>query len=1437
MENPVSKIDLDATMDQVLGYVNFASGNHDSVFFVNLNRLFYHFISLGAADQSEASAQRKNSGRSLAASKTQQPTELIRVALTQRLAELKQTKDTFRDCKQSEAVLSLTFEKLLPAYRKHHRDLLFHQTDEFLFNSFFIGRAFEAVLQQGPPWSREQEIIGATLGRLNNFIGHRPVATLESQKIEPYDHEWIRPVPVYIKGAGTAAGPYFEIITQALAILQQTDPQILKEAQFDPEKLDELAIDPRAFDFDHPINKRPNHHFGQWDEHQIDGSGFYRRFIIHQVTLDSLLSRVEDEMAGSSIGDSAENAQQTRDELVWEASAVLAGTMLMASGVSGAGPGAFDSNTTLSHLLPVIAGYRDRFYSDLMQRLEEPHRSRLHSESLKRQQAFGAVRQDLNARLSQRRASQLVNCRLASIYARMGYPEAATKQSKVVPVAAARITCQIDCLLNEAARAISKGELDDAFQAIPAAMRRLHRGIHCGAIVDPWNILGFDANYSLFPAIENSIRDHRVFDLVDLMERIFAICSRLWSEAAASDRTEMCAAIRNEFFAIVTWWRQFAAHEVMSVEAVDADEIFQAAELVAEALNLWHKGGAAAGDISFWAEHAELFDSPKAYALVIDALMQRDDYTTSTALLVNWLSQADEIPLQLGDSSFHQLVFQWIFEQKNLLRIPVDVGEAPNAANTGSISTNDPATSAGTQPNPAPNSPQEIWGRIRKFYDFIEANAEHYWNVPTFHFDQRIVSQQEVDPGFDELDELMDDEYSEESENDDLFRAAYDDVTYSDTTDDGFEGEVFDGSLTSDDALEAEVDRVLDRLEFLSTVACYWGIAATVPFPVTRKSELTDDLRKRLTKRREIIHHWVRQAIINRQNLTKLLETLNRFPLPKGGSDHDSMLHYDQHRLYKDTLLDQAIHTCIETESAVRMLVAVGRSIDYLLDDRPLTRHKSGNDATPQLQTSEEKVRQEFEGDDYDRIAVNGSEPLVSMFSAILLQDAKLVNEHVDLLTAHLKDQSLLYIPVSKGGDPEAIVKARVLQIAILDLLRNLPSLGLLTATFELTQTGLAMERNNPIGQGAVTEFDELFEVAFTSMVHALVESTDQFQQQQQELGERKPKEIRQDAERIMFECIEKLTQSMLVIWLDHSQTLRLSVMEKVKDRDSWERLVEFVEKYGTNLFTQHFLHLGNLRAILHQGVEHWLEQLLESNNPPDLRLLDELGTGIARPKAVRYLTLVLEAVVENYNEYRDYNTTTTQSDHGEQLYKFLDFLRLRGRYDRVCWNLKPVIWAHSILVNDQKNNVARRWRRALIERVGGEADKYLKQLEKLRNKYSMRMESIGRRLEGRFANQLQIDRLVALVAPAMEDPESAESNRVFELLQHEAQTFTKSTIGVGIDLPAWLAALENEVDQYQLAQQFLEPAMNQPLPLTDVIPIASLQEQLEELPGRPLFE
>ena len=49
----------------------------------------------------------------------------------------------------------------------------------------------------------------------------------------------------------------------------------------------------------------------------------------------------------------------------------------------------------------------------------------------------------------------------------------------------------------------------------------------------------------------------------------------------------------------------------------------------------------------------------------------------------------------------------------------------------------------------------------------------------------------------------------------------------------------------------------------------------------------------------------------------------------------------------------------------------------------------------------------------------------------------------------------------------------------------------------------------------------------------------------------------------------------------------------------------------------------------------------------------------------VEHLSLVIEAVIENYTEFKDYNSTTTQSDRGELLYTLLDFLRLKTSYER----------------------------------------------------------------------------------------------------------------------------------------------------------------------------
>ena len=62
----------------------------------------------------------------------------------------------------------------------------------------------------------------------------------------------------------------------------------------------------------------------------------------------------------------------------------------------------------------------------------------------------------------------------------------------------------------------------------------------------------------------------------------------------------------------------------------------------------------------------------------------------------------------------------------------------------------------------------------------------------------------------------------------DLFGAAYEDVTYRDSTDDGVEGEIFeDGEDATDFELVGEGERIVNRLNFLTTVAQLWKLSAT----------------------------------------------------------------------------------------------------------------------------------------------------------------------------------------------------------------------------------------------------------------------------------------------------------------------------------------------------------------------------------------------------------------------------------------------------------------------------------------------------------------------------------------------------------------------------------------------------------------------------------
>ena len=288
----------------------------------------------------------------------------------------------------------------------------------------------------------------------------------------------------------------------------------------------------------------------------------------------------------------------------------------------------------------------------------------------------------------------------------------------------------------------------------------------------------------------------------------------------------------------------------------------------------------------------------------------------------------------------------------------------------------------------------------------------------------------------------------------------------------------------------------------------------------------------------------------------------------------------------------------------------------------------------------------------------------------------------------------------------------------------------------------------------------------------------------------------------MLVDALQDLTESQLRRWLTHSRTLRLSVVERLTDPADWKQFVAFVERYGADLFTQMFLNLGNLRAILHQrAVGVALESGAESGRGRLAARAARLGKEISREDAARWLTIAIEAVVENYREYRDYNTTTTHSDHGEMLYTLVDFLRLRAEYDRVAWNLRPVVMAHEILVRQNRPAAAEMWQQALAERTAEAADANLARFEELCDEYGIRLASVAERLGERFTRPLAIDRVRALVKPAM-DAAGSGDRTAFAALEQEIESLSREPAGAGLDVPDWLAALEDEVSMVRCAKR-----------------------------------
>ena len=1306
----LSQSDL-TTAQELLGYLNFSGGRPDTKFQHQLNE----FIA------------------SVTWSKVPE-------ALTQLLAQLHQTAPAFSDVSQAESVLKLVFSDVLPAYRVHHRDLLAHLKDAEFEQPFFLAKVFEAVLQQGAPWDDQEGIIRGALHRLNDFVGFRPIAVLENgRKMDVYPHERVRPWPLYLRNAGVAHGPYETLIKRALELLHEVPEDMLSDAYFDFNKMDELALDPRAHDHSHPVNKRTNYLFGEWDPHQIDIKGHYRRFVIRRVIIDSLLDWQQKQKRVAS------------EEVLYDMAAVLCGTILMASAISGDGPECHDSSVTLTSLLPRVARQRDRFYSWLLESATGPRAKRLKKHAKATRQPFGHVRQSLNMYLANYGTQQVQRRQLAHLFARMGYPEASLRQAAVIPCASARFECEVLCRVHGASRVIELGRIADASRLLGEAEEYLHRGIECGALVDPWNILGFQGLFPLFSSREDSVPDQRVEILLHIMEALLDAYTRTWEEAAARGDSKMAGAISFRYESLADFWDKFGSSTVNDLPRVAARESLDSASHVAQALSEWRTAGEAAGDIQFWREHVAQFESAKAYAQVVSALLERRDTVAALGLLMQWLSQQEEVGLEAGHMSFEDLLLWW-------MGIVVD---------NGSITKDDP------------------WPLIRRMFDYLEANAGELWSAPT----TPVVSDAGKFKKSDHDDEraLESDEVSRDEE-DELFDAAYEGVVYRDSADDGQEGETMDDRPAFHRETEFElIEKQLEpRLKFLRTIAQLWQMGATLAVerelvPVDSQSNA---VRESKQSQVDSLRHWLGHSIEVQADLSRLIDSLWKQEIGQATAEHDVNIEYDTQLQTKLFLIQTTIQTALSCRSAQWCLACA----------------LSPTDDT--VKTNADDVR------------------IIDIYRGVMQRNEEEVRRVLPGLLRSLQSKPLLYVPLEHGGEPKQILTARSMQMVIRFLLAHLPQLGLLRETWHLLKTARQMERaSRPKGM-AVTEFDRLFRIALRNTLECVIKASGDWK------GGRFSDED-------LIEIVGTIVENYLDQWLEHSNTMRLSTVEALKVEPLWEETAEFVKTYGSYVLNARLLTLGNVRAILHSGVEHFLEHLEENEDPlHPIKLLDDLRSGkIERDDVAEQLNLIYQVVVEKFDRFLEYNTTTTQSDYGEHFYSLLDFLRLETSYDRDAWNMLPVTVAHEVLARLGKPEAATIWEDVFSLKTEEMADGHLQQLESLQKKYGMRMPSVANHLEERFVKPLSVNHMLARIRPACEDAEKGrEESPSFQALQISVEEYLKTTSGSGIDIPAWLRTLEEELNRVhesgETAPPDAEPQLHLPIP---ALSLKELRQQLKQ--------
>jgi hypothetical protein len=594
-------------------------------------------------------------------------------------------------------------------------------------------------------------------------------------------------------------------------------------------------------------------------------------------------------------------------------------------------------------------------------------------------------------------------------------------------------------------------------------------------------------------------------------------------------------------------------------------------------------------------------------------------------------------------------------------------------------------------------------------------------------------------------------------------------MTYQDSTDDNVEGEVLDVMPQKDFDLMHEAERIETHLLFLSTLARLWNIATRF---------LHQAPADELPKIRQTATGWLRRALHNERELRELLDKIHEHDVPKPSGNFEGMVEFERRRSTKEQLLNQVIAASLDHA------LAIGALRGLCADPAALAK-----------------------GEGWQLL-------VVQLERALMAQDAAEARRLLPEFIARFRQEPLLYTPLSQDGHPKLILRANLAQMMLRGLVHNLPKQGMIRETYQLLRLARSMEEGQTLAGPRTTEYDRLFQLGLQASVEAVVAAG---LKERLEAGK-------------LVDALEAIVEPFATTWRDHSQTLRVATLELISHDRDWVKMTDFIKRYGRELFHARFLAMSNMRGILLRGVGAYLNDLQAEPDPlHPLRLLGDLDHGIPRTDVERFMQIILQTLIENYDHLRDYNATTTQSDYGENIHRLFDFLRLKARYDRAAWLLKPLNLTHEVLAR-RDGAAAALWR----ERVEGitreAADKYVQELGQLERTHGIRLATIRDSIEERFVQPMVLDHLCALIEPALSDAKRTLGTDEISPLEKALAPLAATPSGVGLDVPAWVSRLQGELERVRTAKSDLAnlaETMYQ-VPMA-VVPFAELVEQLRD--------